>query len=121
MAQFLSFTGRTSRGRKINEIVRRHVHDLGGDAKVSEAQRALISNVALLSLQTCDLLAAASRGQPISTDDMIRANSALTRAMRLAGLVADGNVTRKSAPADRSEDGGLAAHFARPPAAAVAP
>ena len=80
--------------------------DLGGAAMLTEAQRALVSQAAGLTVQSERLQGAMLRGEPVDVEQQTRVANVLARTLSRLGIR-----RRDAKPASPLVD-----HFSRPPA-----
>ena len=73
--------GRSRSARRYRDIVSALVAERGGEAALSESEKALVRSAASLTVQSEAMAAAMVRGEPIDPEQMTRVNNALTRTL----------------------------------------
>ena len=96
--------GRTADARRYRDLCVSLADDLGGEARLSEAQRALVRQAGAMIVQSEQLQSAALRGDLVDVEQLTRLANAATRILSRLGI-------KRSAPKIVSP---LAAHFAQP-------
>jgi hypothetical protein len=99
--------GRSAEARRYRDVAQSLADDLGGAAKLSEAERALVRQAAASIVASEKFQAAIIRGDDVDLEQTTRLANATTR---LLNQLARRAKARPAAPASP-----LAAHFARPP------
>jgi hypothetical protein len=94
--------GRSPEARRFRDLVASLGDDLGGEAGLTEAQRALVRQAAALVVQSETLVAASIRGEDVDIEQMTRVANALGRTLARLRL-------RK--PRKPGRPSHLAAHF----------
>lgn len=77
--------GRASLPRRHREMVRALTNDLGGEA-LGPAERALVSQAAIITLKCEAMQAAFLRGETVETDDLVRLTNSATRILTALGI-----------------------------------
>jgi hypothetical protein len=100
--------GRSAEARRYKDVAFSLADDLGGAAGLTEAQRALVRQVAAMTVQSEKLQGAVLRGEEVDIEQLTRLSNALSRMLHRLGLKR----------AKRIPSSPLADHFSRPPGAA---
>jgi hypothetical protein len=96
--------GRSAEARRYKDVAWNLADDLGGAAGLTEAQRALVRQVAAMTVQSEKLQGAVLRGEMVDVEQLTRLSNALSRMLHRLSL-------RKPRAKPTSP---LAEHFARP-------
>ncbi len=91
---------RSSHGRRFKDLVSLYIEEAGGENKITQSQRALIRDVALLQTQLEDMQAEYAQSGRLTPKDRLeyqRLANSMRRSMRDAGL------TRGAAKDDRDD------------------
>jgi hypothetical protein len=78
--------GRSAEARRYRDLVIGYADDLGGADRITEAQRALIGQVATLQIQSERVQAAVLRGEQVNLEQLTRLANASTRILSRLGL-----------------------------------
>ncbi|RXH05694.1 hypothetical protein [Bradyrhizobium guangzhouense] len=84
---------RSSHGRRFKDLVSLYIEQAGGEDRITQSQRALIRDVALLQTQLEDLQAEYAQSGRLTPKDRLeyqRLANSMRRHMRDAGLTRDG-------------------------------
>jgi hypothetical protein len=78
--------GRSAEARRWRDLVASYTSDLGGPAKLTEAQRTLVTQAATLQVQAERMQAAVIRGEPVDAEQLTRLANAATRCLARLGM-----------------------------------
>jgi hypothetical protein len=101
--------GRSAEARRYKDVAFSLADDLGGATGLTEAQRALVRQIAAMTVQSEKLQGAVLRGEDVDVEQLTRLSNALSRMLHRLGL-------KKAKPKPSSP---LAEHFSRPPGSAA--
>jgi hypothetical protein len=101
--------GRSASARRYKDVAFSLADDLGGASGLTEAQRALIRQIAAMTVQSERLQGAVLRGELVDVEQLTRLSNALSRMLHRLGLKKP-----RARPASP-----LAEHFSRPPGSAA--
>jgi hypothetical protein len=85
--------GRSAEARRYRDVAGALADDLGGAAGLTEAQRAIVRQIAAMTVQSEKLQGAVLRGELVDIEQLTRLSNALSRMLHRLGL--------KRAPAKR--------------------
>ena len=88
--------GRSADARRYKDLVRSYADDIGGPASLSEAQKALVSQAAILTLQAERMQGAALRGEIVDIEQQTRLANVLGRSLTKLGIKRDARAKPKS-------------------------
>lgn len=77
--------GRRRSSRRYKTLTQEFSADLGGDASLSNAERALVAQAAVLALRAEELRGAILRGDTIDDDQLVRCSNSFTRILMALG------------------------------------
>jgi hypothetical protein len=78
--------GRSAEARRYKDVALNLADDLGGAAGLTEAQRAIVRQVAAMTVQSEKLQGAVLRGEPVDVEQLTRLSNALSRMLHRLGL-----------------------------------
>jgi hypothetical protein len=84
--------GRTRPARRFRDLFTAFADSLGGEAGLSEADRALVKMAASLTIQSEAMQADAAKGLDVNAEDLVRVANSLARVL--------GRLSKRAAPRD---------------------
>ncbi len=78
--------GRSSQGRRYVDLVMAYSDELGGEAALTEPQKAMVRHAAALTIEAERIQSAIVRGEPVDTEQLVRISNVLSRALRGLGI-----------------------------------
>ena len=78
--------GRSADARRYRDVAMALADDLGGASSLSEAQRALVSQAAALTVQSERMQGAMLRGEPLDVEQQTRVANVLARTLSRLGI-----------------------------------
>jgi hypothetical protein len=78
--------GRSAEARRYKDVAFSLADDLGGAAGLTEAQRALVRQVAVVTIQSEKLQGAVLRGELVDIEQLTRLSNALSRMLHRLGI-----------------------------------
>jgi hypothetical protein len=80
--------GRSAMARRYRDLIVQYTNDLGGDARISEAQRQLLRRAAMLSLELEKAETETASGQQLDLTTYTKAVNTLRRVLQTLGIKA---------------------------------
>ncbi len=87
---------RSALGRRFRDLCVSFANDLGGDASLNEPQRALIRQVAAVTVESEKLQASIVRGESINHEDLVRLNNLQARLVKQLDIKPRGQKPKRS-------------------------
>jgi hypothetical protein len=115
--RLVGIDGRSARGRRFRDLMRSFAEEVGGLDSISEAQRALCSQAAVLTVQVESMQARVIAGEVVDPELIVRVGNVQLRALQALGVrkgpkVVDGGnalaeyLAARAADDAESDDGG---------------
>ncbi|WP_037436194.1 hypothetical protein [Sinorhizobium fredii] len=87
---------RSALGRRFRDLCVSFANDLGGDASLNEPQRALIRQVAAVTVESEKLQASIVRGESVDPENLVRLNNLQARLVKQLDIKPRGQKPKRS-------------------------
>ncbi|ACE89484.1 hypothetical protein RHECIAT_CH0000491 [Rhizobium etli CIAT 652] len=87
---------RSALGRRYRDLCMSFADDLGGAASLNEPQRALVRQVAAVTVESEKLQAAIVKGEPVDAENLVRLNNLQARLMKQLDIKPRGTKPKRS-------------------------